>query len=53
MGAMERCIHPYDKDVKMIVSFLEEVEFPERKYTKQNSKDNDELLESKCEKLMS
>lgn len=53
MGAMERCMHPYNMDVKRFVSILEKAEFAERKHTKQSNKDNDELVEHRCGKRMS
>lgn len=53
MGAMERCMHPYNMDVKRFVSILEKVEFAERKHKKQSNKDNDELVERRHGKLMS
>lgn len=37
MGApMERDIHPYNIDVKIVVSILEKADLVERKYTNQN-----------------
>lgn len=53
MGATERCMHPYNMDVKRFVSILEKVEFAERKHKKQSNKDNDELVERRHGKLMS